>query len=43
MLIKLIETYKEIQEIIMPKDLMRTLLDEIKMRKMSASVKGTIW
>ena len=43
MLIKLIDTYKEIEPIIKPKELINTLLDEIKLRKASASVKGSIW
>ena len=43
MLIKLIDTYKEIEPIIKPRELMNTLLDEIKLRKASASVKGSIW
>ena len=41
----MIETYnnKEIEGLIKPKDMMIMLLDEIKLRKPSASVKGTIW
>jgi hypothetical protein len=44
-LIKIIETFnsKEIEEIIRPKKMMTDLLDEIKLRRPSASVKGAIW
>lgn len=45
MIIKILEkfNYKEIESIIKPKELMIMLLDEIKLRKPSATVKGTIW
>ncbi|CDW71353.1 dna-dependent protein kinase catalytic subunit [Stylonychia lemnae] len=45
LLIKIIETFnsKEIEEMIRPNDMMVMLLDEIKLRKPSATVKGTIW
>lgn len=47
LLIRLIEifesTSKEIEGIVRPKDLMILMLDEIKLRKPSASVKGAIW
>lgn len=47
LLIKVIESYehtsKDIDNIIKPRDLMIMLLDEIKLRKPSASVKGAIW
>jgi hypothetical protein len=41
----IIETfnYKEIEPIMRPKDLLLNLLDEIKLRRPSATVKGTIW
>ena len=46
-MIKLIETFqqssKELETIVRPKDLMTMMLDEIKLRKPSASVKGAIW
>lgn len=42
-LFKLIETYKEISEIIKPEELIVTLLDEIKLRRPAATVKGAIW
>jgi len=42
-LIRLIETYTEIEAVIRPSDLMLTLLDEIKLRRPTASVKGAIW
>ena len=32
-----------VQKILKPKDLVIRLLDEIKLRRPSASVKGTIW
>lgn len=40
---KIIETYKEIEDIIRPADLMTVLLDEIKLRRPAATVKGAIW
>ena len=45
LLIKLVESYpaREIEEIVRPKDLMVVMLDEIKLRRPSASVKGAIW
>ena len=45
LILKIIEgfNHKEIESIIKPKELMIMLLDEIKLRKVSASVKGTIW
>ncbi len=45
LLIKLIESFpaKEIETIVKPKDLLIILLDEIKLRRPSASVKGAIW
>jgi hypothetical protein len=45
LLLKIIETFnhKEIEGLVKPKELMIMLLDEIKLRKPSASVKGTIW
>lgn len=43
MLFKLIETYKEIEPIIKPAELILTLLDEIKLRRPAATVKGAIW
>jgi hypothetical protein len=47
LLIKLIETFqassRELETIIKPKDLMIMMLDEIKLRRPSASVKGAIW
>lgn len=47
LLIKLIETFestqREIEGVIKPRDLMVMLLDEIKLRRPSASVKGAIW
>ena len=42
-MIKLIETYKEIEAVIKPVDLIITMLDEIKLRRPAASVKGSIW
>jgi hypothetical protein len=42
-LFKLIETYKEIEPIIKPAELILTLLDEIKLRRPAATVKGAIW
>jgi hypothetical protein len=42
-MIKIIETYKEIEPIIKPTDLILTLLDEIKLRRPAATVKGAIW
>lgn len=44
-LIKIIESFdaEELLPIIKPVKLLDTLLDEIKLRKPSASVKGTIW
>jgi len=42
-LIKIIETYKEIEAVIRPKDLMPILFDEIKLRRPSATLKGAIW
>jgi len=42
-LIKIIETYKEIEQIIKPAELILTLLDEIKLRRPAATVKGAIW
>jgi len=42
-LYKLIESYKEIDTIIKPSDLIITLLDEIKLRRPAATVKGAIW
>ena len=44
-LIKIIETFnaQEIQATIQPVKLLQTLLDEIKLRRPSASVKGAIW
>jgi hypothetical protein len=45
MLIKIVESFpaKELESIVKPKDLMIILLDEIKLRRPSASVKGAIW
>ncbi len=47
LLIKLIDTFErtgeDIAAIIKPKDLLIMMLDEIKLRKPSASVKGAIW
>lgn len=45
LLIKLVESFpaKEIEGTVKPKDLMIILLDEIKLRRPSASVKGAIW
>jgi len=45
LLIKIIETFnfKEIEEMIKPAVMMPMLLDEIKLRRPSATVKGTIW
>ena len=43
LLIKIIETFDQIEAIIRPKDLMIVMLDEIKLRRPSASVKGAIW
>lgn len=42
---KIIETFNatEIESIIKPKDLIIILLDEIKHRRPSATVKGTLW
>ena len=44
-LIKVIETYNslEIQETIQPAKLLLTMIDEIKLRRPSATVKGAIW
>jgi hypothetical protein len=42
-LYKLIETYKETEDIIKPADLVIKLLDEIKLRNPAATVKGAIW
>ena len=44
-MIKIIEIYnaKEIEPIINPEKMMETLLDEIKLRRPSATVKGAIW
>ena len=44
-MIKLVESFpaKEIEATVKPKDLMIILLDEIKLRRPSASVKGAIW
>ena len=42
-LFKLIETYKEIEPIVKPVELIATLLDEIKLRRPAATVKGAIW
>ena len=42
-LIKMIETYKEIEHIIKPPELIIILLDEIKLRRPAATVKGAIW
>lgn len=42
-LIKMIETYKEIEHIIKPSELIIILLDEIKLRRPAATVKGAIW
>lgn len=42
-LFKIIETYKEIEPIIRPVELIATLLDEIKLRRPAATVKGAIW
>lgn len=42
-LYKLIESYKEIDLIIKPTELIITLLDEIKLRRPAATVKGAIW
>ncbi len=45
LLIRLIETYpaREIEIVIKPRELLILMLDEIKLRKPSASVKGAIW
>lgn len=45
MVIKIIDTFniKEIEGLVKPRDMIVMLLDEIKLRKPSASVKGTIW
>ena len=45
LLIKIIETFntREIENLIKPRETMIMLLDEIKLRKPTASVKGTIW
>lgn len=47
LLIKIIETFEQskqdIDKIIRPRDLMVMMLDEIKLRRPSASVKGAIW
>lgn len=45
LVVKIIETFnsREIEPLIKPKDMMIMLLDEIKLRRPSASVKGTIW
>lgn len=45
LLIRLIETYpaREIEAVVKPKDLLALMLDEIKLRRPSASVKGAIW
>jgi hypothetical protein len=45
LLIKLVETFPsmEIEAAVRPRDLMVLLLDEIKLRRPSASVKGAIW
>lgn len=47
MLIKVIEAFERTGEdlvtIVRPKDLLIMMLDEIKLRKPSASVKGAIW
>ena len=47
LLIKLIETFEhsseDIASIIKPKELLIMMLDEIKLRRPSASVKGAIW
>lgn len=48
MLIKVIENFEkpgsnDIESIIRPKDLLIMMLDEIKLRRPSASVKGAIW
>jgi len=45
LLIKILETFPsgEIESIIRPGDLMVKMLDEIKLRRPSASVKGAIW
>ncbi len=45
LLIKLVESFppKEIEVTVKPRDLMIILLDEIKLRRPSASVKGAIW
>jgi hypothetical protein len=45
LLIKIIENFPsgEIQTIIRPADLMIKMLDEIKLRRPSASVRGAIW
>jgi hypothetical protein len=44
-LIKIIEIYNadEIEKIISPNKMLQTLLDEIKLRRPSATVKGAIW
>jgi len=42
-LCKLIETYKETESIIKPKNLVEKLLDEIKLRNPASTVKGSIW
>ena len=44
-LIKIIESFNadEIEPIIVPQKLLSTLLDEIKLRRPSATVKGAIW
>jgi hypothetical protein len=42
-LIKMIEAYKEIEHIIKPPELIIILLDEIKLRRPAATVKGAIW
>ena len=47
LLIKLIETFektgKDLSSFVRPKDLLVMMLDEIKLRRPSASVKGAIW
>ena len=45
LLIKIIETFPsaEIETIVRPADLLIKMLDEIKLRRPSASVRGAIW
>jgi len=45
LLIKMIESFnhKEIEDIVKPEKMLTDLLDEIKLRRPSASVKGAIW